>query len=191
MPESRDLSAGGCPPAEDSRRPYPYVQSGAVFAAVAALLFVFRGFNAGSVFSAATLGVLLSASVQDLMTRKVSNRTVASLFLCGFFGLAEPSGLLIRAASSAFFFLPFYAVYRWGRDLAPGGADVKIAAALGFALGFRACCAAMLFTLAFCILFIIISLAVAAAGKAKPAAGARVPLVPFFFAGTAVACLII
>ncbi len=191
MAESRDLSAGGSPPAEDSRRPYPYVQSGAVFAVSAALLFIFRGFNAGSVFSAATLGVLLSASVQDLMARRVSNRTVASLFLCGFFGLAEPSGLLIRAASSVFFFLPFYAVYHWGREFAPGGADVKIAAALGFALGFRACCAAMLFTLAFCVLFLIISFAVAAVKKTKLPAGAKVPLVPFFFAGTAVACLII
>ena len=184
------FSAGARTPADESRRGFPYLQFAAALAATAAAAFILRGPSAETVWRTVTLSVLLFAAVCDAVSRRVSNHTVAALFICGFFGIGGPLDLIPRVAAAAALFLPLALIYRFRRNLSPGGADIKILAALGFAFGFGGVFLSLAFTFGFCLLFfagaaIFFSLKKDGRSVRKLA----IPLVPFIFAGSAVYCL--
>ncbi len=192
MAEYTELSAGGMPPADAARRPFPVIQYCAILAGVSAALFARWNFTTDAIFRAISLAVLLRAAAEDLRGRKVSNATLAAFLICGFLGVVSPADLIPRLASGLLFFIPPALMYYLRPSASPGGADVKFTGALGFVLGPRG----GLLCLAVSSIFLALFFAAAALYHSVKKDGVRardirIPVLPFLFAGAVLSRMIV
>ena len=124
--------------------------------------------------------ILLFLSWKDWKEKRIPDRYAAAVFTLGMArSLMDPDGIVGAAAGIFVVSLPLFLITVWTNG-AFGGGDIKLAAAAGCFMGWRACLNGFVYGLMFSAVY---ALALTAGGKGRKKGQKTLPLGPFLAAG--------